>query len=122
MDKFTIKFNKGRQWILVTIWDVHPTTFQNWGGGRWAYFEPQKVDNVTPIRGLLGELHMVKSGIRDDTVAHEMFHVLCEIIYSRRDAITGSNEERYAALLDELVRKFRQGYNKTNGTRQRYKK
>lgn len=109
MDNFHIHFNRNRQWITVTIWDVHPTTFNNWGGGRWAYFQARWEN---PKSGFFGELHLVKSGIRDDTVAHEMFHVLCEIIYARRDAITTYNEEKYASLLDELVRKFRQGYKK----------
>jgi hypothetical protein len=109
MDSFLIKFNKGKQWISVTLWDVHPDTFQNWGGGRWAYFDP-----VYPFTssGLFGEFHAVKSGIREDTVSHELFHVVCGIIYSRRDAITGRNEERYASLIDELTRKFFRGYRK----------
>ena len=109
MDNFIIKFNKGKQWITVTAWDVHPDTFDRWGGGRWAYFEANK---ETPKNGLFGELHFVKSGIREDTLAHEMFHVLCEIIWSRRDAITSRNEERYASLLDELTRKFWRNYRK----------
>lgn len=109
MNNFIIKFNRGKQWISVTVWDVHPTTFKNWGGGRWAYF---LAGWETPNNGLFGELHLVKSGIREDTVVHEMFHVLCEIIYSRRDAITKYNEERYATLLDELTRKFWRYYRK----------
>jgi len=109
MDKFLIYFNKKRQWIDVTVWDVHPETFNNWGGGRWAYFEPTR---ESPRNGLFGELHFVKSGIREDTVVHEMFHVLCEIIWSGRDAITKNNEEKYATILDELVRKFWRYYKK----------
>lgn len=109
MDNFEIKFNKNKQWITVTVWDVHPLTFKNWGGGRWAYFEPSW-ENFR--EGLFGELHFVKAGIREDTIVHEMFHVLCEIIWSRRDAITSRNEERYASLLDELTRKFWRNYRK----------
>lgn len=108
MDNFIIRFNK-KQWITVTIWDVHPETFKNWGGGRWAYFEAGWTNYK---EGFFGELHLVKSGIREDTVAHEMFHVLCEVIYARRDAITSRNEERYASLLDELTRKFWREYRK----------
>lgn len=109
METFLIFFNKKRQWITVTIWNVHPATFKNWGGGRWAYFE-SCWDN--PKRGFFGELHLVKSGIREDTIAHELFHVLCEIMWSSRDAITSRNEERYASLLDELTGKFWKGYRK----------
>ena len=116
MDEFNIYFNKKRQWISVKIWDVHPNTFQNWGGGRWAYFNEKwsETEGSTPRRGYFGEFHAVKSGIREDTVAHEMFHVLCEIIWARRDAITTYNEEKYASLLDELVRKFARGFKKGN--------
>lgn len=109
MDEFIITFNGKKQWISVKVWDVNPQTFSNWGGGRWAYFQSGWEN---PRAGFFGELHLVKSGIREDTIVHEMFHVLCEILWSRRDAITGRNEERYAALLDELVRKFWRGYKK----------
>lgn len=113
MDDFQIRFNKNRQWIRVQVWDVHPTTFDNWGGGRWAYFEQQWTYNSgSPRVGYFGDLHLVKSGIREDTIAHEMFHVLCELVWARRDAITTYNEERYARILDELVRKFYRGYSK----------
>lgn len=109
MNNFLIHFNNKKQWISVTVWDVHPDTFNNWGGGRWAYFDP-----IIPYTksGLFGELHLVKSGIREDTMSHELFHVLCAIMRSRLDAITGRNEERYASLLDELTRKFWRGFRK----------
>ena len=109
MDNFIIKFNNNRQWITVTVWEVHPTTFRNWGGGRWAYFQPARENSK---EGFFGELHFVKSVVRDDVVVHEMFHVLCEILWSRRDAITSRNEEKYASLLDELTRKFWRYYRK----------
>ena len=109
MNRFRIKFNRNKQWIDVTVWDVHPTTFANWGGGRWAYFEK---GYDLPRRGKFGELHLVKSGIREDTVAHEMFHVLWEWIFSRNTILNRKNEERYADFLDELVRKFYREYRK----------
>lgn len=109
MNEFLIYFNKKKQWIKVVLWDVHPTTFQNWGGGRWAYFEPA---HEHPRRGFFGELHMVKSGIREDTVAHELFHVLCAWLFAKWIILTPNNEERYAEFLDELVRKFYREYRK----------
>lgn len=109
MEEFTIYFNKKKQWIVVYLWDVHPNTFANWKSGRWGYFIA-KWEN--PKIGFFGEVHLVKSRIREDLIVHEMFHVLCEVIWSRRDAITGRNEERYTSLLDELVRKFYREYRK----------
>jgi hypothetical protein len=109
LDEFLVYFNKRKQWINVYIYDVHPNTFQNWGGGRWAYILP-KWDN--PRIGKFGELHIIKSGVREDTIAHEMFHILCEYVWATRDAITSRNEERYAELLDELVRNFYKEYRK----------
>jgi hypothetical protein len=109
LKEFTIYFSKKRQWINVYLWDVHPNTFANWKAGRWGYFEP-KWEN--PRYGFFGEVHLVESRIREDLVVHEMFHVLCEIVWSKRDTITGRNEERHAELLDSLVREFYKGYNK----------
>jgi hypothetical protein len=106
---FKIVFNGGKQFILVYIWDVHPTTFVNWGGGRWAWWEPKWEH---PRRGFFGELHMVKSGIREDTVAHELFHILCAWAFAKMVIITPYNEERFAAFLDELTRKFYREYRK----------
>lgn len=109
MKSFRIKFNRGRQWIDVTIWDVHPTTFQNWGGGRWGYWEP-KWEN--PKEGFFGELHLVESGIREDTVAHEMIHPVWERFVANNYKFNRRNEERFAVYVDELVRKFYKEYRK----------
>jgi hypothetical protein len=113
MKNFRIKFNWGRtkeaQWVDVTIWDVHPNTFQQWGGGRWAYFEP---GFEHPRKGKFGELHVVESGIREDTVAHEMIHVALAWYFAGWVVITPNNEERFCERVDELVRKFYREYRK----------
>jgi hypothetical protein len=121
MDSFLIKFNKGRQWISVTVWEQHPTTFYKWAETRWGYFIERwtETENSTPRGGYFGELHLVKAGIREDTIAHEMFHVICEIIRARGVTLTGRNEEIYACILDELVRKFYKGYRKNEKGNQR---
>jgi hypothetical protein len=107
--EFLVYFNKRKQWIKIVIWDVHPNTFQNWGGGRWAYFDPKWVN---PKLDLFGELHMVKSGIREDTVAHEMVHVVWERFVANGLEFSRRNEEKFATYVDELVRKFYKGYGK----------
>jgi hypothetical protein len=109
MKSFRIKFNRNKQWIDVNVWDVHPNTFQNWGGGRWAYFE-QGYDS--PREGKFGELHVVESGIREDTVAHEMVHVVWERFVAVDLKFIRRNEERFATYVDELVRKFYREYRK----------
>lgn len=117
MDEFRISFSRNKrnrknniQWVDVKIWDVHPTTFSNWDGGRWGYFE--YADDLNPREGLLGELHLVKSGIREDTIAHELFHVMCKWMFANWEILTPKNEESYAEFLDELTRKFWKGYRK----------
>lgn len=100
---FKIYFNKRRQWLDVTLWDVHPTTFARWGSGRWAYFLATW-DN--PKQGEFGELHMVKSGIRVDTLVHEIIHVLAEWTLANRDPLCPRNEERLATMCDEITRRF----------------
>lgn len=113
MDDFRIYFNKKRQWIDVKIWDVHPITFKSWGGGRWAYFDPTWWnDDNTSKSGKFGELHCVKSGIREDTVAHELEHVLLGWCFANWVIPTPRNEEKLCTIMDELTRKFWKGYRK----------
>ena len=107
---FVITFRKKKQWINVYLWDVHPATFKNWGGGRWGYFSSEWEN---PKKGLLGELHFVKSRInRIDLVVHEIEHARVEWMRANNITITKSNEEKMTILLDELVRKFYREYNK----------
>lgn len=106
---FTIYFNKRKQWIVVQVWDVHPTTFKNWGGGRWGYFDPVW---EKPNEGLFGELHLVRSGIREDTVAHELLHVVLGWCFANWIIPTPKNEEKICTFNDELTRKFWKGYRK----------
>ena len=109
---FRIIFNKKKQWLDIYLWEVHPTTFQNWGGGKWGYFIA-KWEN--PKQGFFGEVHLVKSRVREDLVTHELFHALVEWMWSNGITITRSNEERIVSLLDELVGKFYREYNKLKG-------
>lgn len=109
MKNFRIRFNRNKQWVDVTVWDVHPTTFERWGGGRWAYFE---AGYDSPKEGKFGEMHVVESGIREDTVAHEMVHVVWERFVANNLQFSRRNEERFATYVDELVRKFLREYRK----------
>lgn len=106
---FRIYFNKKRQYLDVYLWDVHPTTFSNWNKTRWGYFEA-KWDN--PKQGLFGEVHFVKSRIREDLVSHELLHAWIEWIWANRTAITSRNEEFLVSLHDEMIRKFWREYRK----------
>ena len=106
---FIVFFNKKRQWLNIYIHDVHPITFSNWGGGRWAYFVA-KWEN--PKSGLFGEIHFVKRGIRESTVVHELDHARTEWMYANGFTITRQNEEKMATLLDSLVGNFYGQYNK----------
>lgn len=100
---FKVFFNKKRQWLEVTLWDVHPVTFKRWGGGRWGYFLP---DWEFPDKGKLGELHFVKSRLRFDLIVHEVFHALAEWIHANRTAVTSKNEEKLALMMDEICRRL----------------
>lgn len=109
MEGFNIYFNKNKQWVKIILWDVHPNTFANWRGGRWGYFI-STYEN--PKIGEFGEVHLVKSRIREDVIAHEMFHVMVEWMWSNGETITRKNEERYTEFLDQLVGKFFKQFNK----------
>lgn len=106
---FIVFFNKNKQWLDIYLWDVHPTTFQNWGGGRWGYTE-EKWNNSKS--GLFAEVHFVKSRIREDLVVHELDHVRTAWMWANGFTITRSNEERMTVFLDQLVGKFYREYRK----------
>jgi hypothetical protein len=59
-----------------------------------------------PKQGEFGELHFVRSGIRADTLAHEMIHILAEWTLANRDPLCPKSEERLATMCDEITRKF----------------
>ena len=99
---FKIFFNKKKQWVNVSLWDVHPSTFARWKAGRWAYF---LATWENPKAGEFGELHFVVSGLRFDTLSHEIFHVLAEWMMANREPVSSKNEEKYAVMTDELSRK-----------------
>lgn len=109
MDEFIIFFNKNKQWITVHLWEVHPNTFQNWGGGRWGYTEEKWVN---PKSGLFAEVHLVKSRVREDLVVHELDHVRTAWMRANDIIITGRHEEKMAVFLDQLVGKFYREYRK----------
>lgn len=109
LEEFLVYFNKRKQFLKIVLWDVHPNTFANWKAGRWGYFIAKW---ESPRIGFFGEIHLVKSRVREDVVAHELFHALMEWMWANRDAITSRNEERYATLMDELTRNFYKGFNR----------
>lgn len=106
---FKIYFSNKRQWINIFMHDVHPTTFANWGAGRWAFFVAKWTN---PKLGLFGEIHFVKSRIREATVVHELDHARTEYMYANGFTITRQNEERMAIFIDSLVDGFYRKYNK----------
>lgn len=101
---FSFKFDRNRQIINVYLWDVHPNTFKSWKMGRWGCFDSR--DNI------LGDLHFVKSRVREDLVVHELFHALTEWMWRTGITVTRKNEEKIAETLDEMVRKFYRQYKK----------
>ena len=101
---FIFRFNNNRQWIKVFLWDIHPNTFENWGGGRWGYFQAT-YDN--PRSGEFGELHFVKSRLRFDVVYHEIRHICVEWFWANGETVTRKNEERLISFEDKIAHKFR---------------
>lgn len=107
---FRVYFNRHRQWVDVEIHSVHPNTFQNWGGGRWEYYQPNTERNH---KGKFGEMHFVAERVRHDVVAHCLIHLYGDIMRSRGKIWTAKNEETVALQFDELTRHFWREYNKT---------
>lgn len=103
VNKFRIYFSGNWQWVDVYLWDVHPTTFVRWDGGRWGYFE-KKWEH--PRKGLFGEMHFVRDRLRIDTISHEIDHLRLEWIWANRTAFTSRNEERLIAFKDIILWRF----------------
>lgn len=108
MQDFRVPFNRGKQYFVVYLEDVTPTTFHRRGGGRWGFW--QASDERNDRLGLFGEMHLVAERVRNDVVAHELFHVVADWLSGK--AIVPQNEERLARLMDELTRNFWREYGK----------
>ena len=105
---FLLYFNKKRQWVAIYFWDTHPNTFESWGGGRWAYYQPSNRNGT----GLFGEMHFVKSRVREDVFDHEKMHLLGDILRSKGLAWSTRNEEWLCNLSDSLTRQFWRNWRK----------
>ena len=104
---FQVYFHRKQQWLDVYIEDVTPETFARHDGGRWAYFSYTRPHTRT---GLFGDLHFVKSRLRQDVVAHELLHVLLQLIESRNGALNERTEEHWCLQYDSLTRAFWKAY------------
>ena len=110
-ESFRVFFNRKRQFFDVYLHDVSPNTFNRKGGGRWGYFVATWEH---PRRGKFGEIHLVKSRVRPDTVSHELDHLRCEWMFKRWIILTPKNEEQWCKFGDELTRNFWREYGKYN--------
>lgn len=106
---FKAFFNKKRQFYEVYLWSVHPNTFDNWKGGRWGYFV-YLAEN--PRLGKFGEIHLVESRVRVDSVSHELDHLRCAWIFKNGITLSTRNEEWFCKFGDELTRNFWREYDK----------
>lgn len=102
---------KRRLWVDVYLRDVLPSTFYSWGGGWWAYYSYNKDRGRY---GKFGELHFVKSRVREDVVAHELIHLLGDYLRSRGTGINVYNEESIAIMFDHWVRTFWREFRKNS--------
>jgi len=109
---FSIYFFSNKQWIDVYLHDVHPSTFDKRGGGRWGYFVSCWENSKY---GLFGEIHLVSSRVRHDVVIHELDHLRLEWLFANRVGLGTRNEEWFCRFGDELTRKFWREYEKHVG-------
>jgi len=106
-EKFKVKFNKGKQWFYVCLYDVSLYRFNKWAGTRWGFYWYRQDRNR--YRGHFGDVHLVKSrSHRIDLYVHEaMLHLLKDWASSRKlDLNNVRREEELALLLDELYRNY----------------
>lgn len=108
--EFLVGFNKNKQFLKFVIHDVSQETFKRRGGGRWGYYIQSYPRNIK--KGIFGEIHLVKKGIRVDTLVHELTHFLSDYLNSRGISLNPYSEERIAMMMDEIIRKFYIKYRK----------
>ena len=106
---FKVWFNHKRQYFVVHLDEVSPTTFHRQGGGRWGWFSETW---GSPYRGEFGTIHIVASRVRYDVVAHELLHGWIAWLKARDVAVTSRNEERLVLIFDEMTRNFWKEYGK----------
>jgi hypothetical protein len=110
MDRsFRVFFRRKQQFYDVYLHNTTPTTFNRRGGGRWGYFVPRWEN---PKVGLFGEIHLVQSRVRYDSVQHELDHLRCAWIFGNRVNLSTRNEEWFCRFGDELIRNFYREYKK----------
>jgi len=109
MESFRVYFRKRKQFFDVYLHFIHPNTFQRKGGGLWGYYQPYKERGRF---GLFGQIHLVRSRVRVDVVAHELDHLRCDWIFTNKIKLSTRNEEWFCKFGDELTRKFWREYDK----------
>lgn len=110
----TVYFNDDRQWVEFYLHDISPEGFYYRGGGRWGYYHsswtPRK--DGKPKLGKFGEIHLVESRIREDVIAHEVFHLFWDWVLANKFKLNTRNEEKFAKFVDEIIGKFYKEYRK----------
>ena len=111
LPSFRVYFRNKQQFYDVYLHDTSPNTFHRRGGGRWGYFLATWENSKD---GLFGEVHLVKSRVRVDSVSHELDHLRMEWIFSNRVGLGTRNEEWFCKFGDELIRNFYKEYERYN--------
>jgi len=106
---FTVYFRKRSQWFNVYLHETSHETFKRKGGGRWGYFIPRWENSKS---GWFGDIHLVSSRVRVDSVSHELDHLRCEWLFANRIGLGTRNEEWFCKFGDELIRNFYREYDK----------
>jgi hypothetical protein len=111
MDRsFRVFFRRKRQFFDVYLHNTTPATFNRRGGGHWGYFVPRWTN---PKVGLFGEIHLVQSRVRHDSVLHELDHLRCAWLFGNRVSLSTRNEEWFCRFGDEIIRNFYREFENT---------
>lgn len=100
---FIFYFNRKSQWCEVYLEEVHPNTFNRKNGSRWGYYESK---TVREKMGVFGEIHLVSSRVRPDTVEHEIHHLWFDWMRESGRDLSGRTEEKSVRMYDEMMKHF----------------
>lgn len=109
---FRVYFNERKQWFVIHLHNVHPTTFYRYAQTYWGFFwgyNPSKQRNR--FAGFFGEIHLVASRVNENIVSHELLHLLADWCHVRGlDMNNFKREEDLAWVSGELNGNFWRAY------------
>ncbi len=109
---FRVPFNAGKQYYEVHLHDCSVETFNRWAKTRWGFYWGDRRKR-NRYKGYFCDVHLLSYRIDQNTVAHELWHVVKWWARARGlDLNSDRREEDIAWVWGEVVGNFWREYSK----------